>query len=175
MDDDYLLTIRSGGSPAVWFATGIPGVVMALLIGMFGAFVLAMRGELGYAGLAFAMALVPPSIVVPLLVHFRRKHQRFVNILKNGQRVWGEVLAVERGMGRWRRRGGTVLHMAHQGVFVTGTVQVRVRLADGAFHVGACKGWYRPAELEALGGGAPAPVIYLPGIPEVIVARSSPE
>jgi len=173
MDDDYLITIRSGGSPALWLALAVPGAVLIFVCGVIGAVVLALAGQAGHGALALGVAAIPSLVMVPLAIHFWRKHQRFLNILKNGQRVFGEVLLAERGMGSWRRRG-RLMRMDHEGVFVTGTVQVRVRLSDGSFHIGTCKGWYRPAELEALSAGAPAPVIYLPGVPQVIVAQATP-
>jgi hypothetical protein len=147
---------------------------LIFVLGLVAAVVLTLAGQAGFAALTIAVTAVPAAILVPLSIHLWRKHQRFLHILKHGQRVWGEVLQADPGMGRWRRRARAFVQMAHQGVFVTGTVQVRIRLPDGSFHIGTCKGWYRPAELQALAAGAPAPVIYLPGVPELIVAASAP-
>src|SRR5688572_1767992 len=109
MDDDYLITIRSGGSPALWLGLAVPAVILIFVCGLMGALVLAMAGEAGYAMLTFGVVAIPALVIVPLALHFWRKHQRFLHILKTGQRVWGEVLHAERGMGRWRRRGGGLI------------------------------------------------------------------
>ncbi|HVJ17570.1 MAG TPA: hypothetical protein VM686_19235 [Polyangiaceae bacterium] len=170
MDDDFLIAIRSGGPPTLLMFLVVPVLVVVLASG-FGSVSGLVSGKAAAdtAGLIVVLTFTPLAVVGPLTFHFWRKHQRFLHILRNGHRVWGEALLAERGLGYLRRSG-----IKHSGRFVKGTVQVRVRQADGSFHVGTCKGWYRLAELEALARGAPAPVIYLPGVPDVIVAGCMP-
>lgn len=174
MDDDYLLTIRSGGSPELFLYVGLPGAVLAFVLGLLASVVLGVHGELAAAGLAAVASALPLAIVGPLALRSWRRYRRFEHTLQRGQRVWGQALAVERGLGRWRRRGGAFVAMRHEGTFVNGTVQVRFALPDGSLRDGTCKGWYRSAELEALLNGAPAPIIYVPGVDEVIVAAVAP-
>jgi len=170
MSDDYLHTIRFGGGPTRYKML-LPAAASLALLGLpVGALLVFGLKEIGLGVLTWITMLAPVAVVTPLALRAFRRHRLREDLLRRGERAWGRVVSVERGMARYKRRPG-FRRRPHEGIFHAALVTVDWMPAGGSTRRGLCQGWYHPSELDALERGAQAPVIGLDGVPEVVVAQ----
>ena len=153
------------------YRMAVPALAMLAFVGLpVGALLLFGLKEIALGILTWITMVTPLIVVVPLARRAFRRHALNERLLGRGERMWGRVLGVERGMARFKRRPG-FRRRPHEGIFHAAKVTVEWAPASGALRQGECRGWYHPSELDALERGAPAPVIGLDGVPDVVVAQ----